>query len=390
MIPLMKNAFLEEGATRAALIDFLQKNEQLSMGKQCESFENAFAYFQGRSYAILFNSGASANIALLQACLNLGKLKRGAHVGFSAITWATNVMPIMQLQMLPVPVDCSGETINIMSGLLKDRLSQTTLDALFITNALGFTGDLPEIKNICEENNILLLEDNCESLGSELPEGRAGNFGLASTFSFYVAHHMSTIEGGMVCTDDEDLMIMLKLVRANGWDRNLSGEQQLMLRDRYDIKNDFEAKYTFYDLGYNLRPTEITGVLGNVQLSLLPESIKKREANYAAFAQVIERNRDFTGISSGHMSLISNFALPVLCKDSGTRERYISKFKEKNIEIRPVIAGNIQNQPFYKKYVNSSYSLSEADFIQDCGFYCGNCPDYTAEEIETICSALTQ
>ncbi|WP_371079300.1 DegT/DnrJ/EryC1/StrS family aminotransferase, partial [Salmonella enterica] len=150
----------------------------------------------------------------------------------------------------------------VMSSNLLERLEQTELNAFFITNVLGFTGDLDKIRDICNERNIILIEDNCESLGTQLPMGKAGNFSLASTFSFFVAHHMSTIEGGMICTDDDELAEMLKIVRANGWDRNLSSKQQLKWRKKYNIQSEFEAKYTFYDLGFNMRPTEITGFLG--------------------------------------------------------------------------------------------------------------------------------
>ncbi len=388
MIPLMKNAFLEESATREALASFLKEDAPLSMGKQCAAFESGFASFQGRKHAVLFNSGASANLALLQACINAGKLRRGANIGFSSVTWATNVMPIIQLQMLPVPLDCSQETLNVMSSNLEERLSDTPLDAVFITNALGFTGDLEVIRDLCNKKGILLLEDNCESLGTALPEGYAGNFGLASTFSFYIAHHMSTIEGGMVCTDDDDLSDMLRLVRANGWDRNLSPEAQARIRKEHEIKDDLEAKYSFYDLGFNLRPTEITGLLGNMQLNYLPSAIEKRALTYEKFAGIIANNPDLIPVKSAHLSVVSNFALPILCKTQEVKARYLDRFLQREIELRPIIAGNMQNQPFYKKYVTKRYPLPGADFIQQNGFYCGNCPDYTEGDLSAIFSAV--
>ena len=145
---------------------------------------------------------------------------------------------------------------------------------------LGFVGDLDKIKKVCEERDIILIEDNCESLGTQLPSGKAGNFGLGASFSFFVAHHMSTIEGGMVCTNDEEFAEMLRIVRANGWDRNLSASQQIKWRKKYNITSEFEAKYTFYDLAFNVRPTEITGFLGLFQLQFLDGNIKTREENY--------------------------------------------------------------------------------------------------------------
>src|SRR3989339_1649816 len=251
MIPLIKNTFLNEYETKKELADFILRTSHLSMGEKCAEFEKEFAKVQGRKHCILFNSGASSNLALLQALKNLGRLKEHDKVGFSALTWSTNVMPIIQLGMIPVPVDCQPDTLNSMAANLAETLKKVKLDAFFITNALGFAGDLAVIRELCKKNDIILIEDNCESLGTVLPEGRTGNFGVGSTFSFFVAHHMSTIEGGVACTDDDDLEEMLRIVRANGWDRNLGFARQRKLREKHAIKSEFEAKYTFYDLAYN-------------------------------------------------------------------------------------------------------------------------------------------
>ncbi|MCO5383623.1 MAG: DegT/DnrJ/EryC1/StrS family aminotransferase [Methanosarcina barkeri] len=230
MIPLMKNAFYNEKETKDALSKFILETPRLSMDQKCFEFEDKFARFQERKYAILFNSGGSANLALLQSLKNLRYLKNGDNVGFSALTWSTNVMPIIQLGLKPIPLDCELRTLNISSNTFEKRINSVELKVLFITNTLGFAGDLDKIREICGERKIILIEDNCESLGSELPTGKTGNFGLASTFSFYIAHHMSTIEGGMICTDDHELSQMLRIVRANGWDRNLQPDQQSLLR----------------------------------------------------------------------------------------------------------------------------------------------------------------
>lgn len=388
MISLISQAFSNELETKKKLSDFILGAQKLSMGPECEKFEKEFSNYQEREHSILFNSGGSANLALLQSLKNLGKLKDGDLIGFSAITFATNVMPIIQLGMKPVIIDCSPETINMMSENLLERITDKKLTALFVTNALGFTGDLVKIKDICKKNNIILLEDNCESLGSETENIKTGNFGLASTFSFFIAHHLSTIEGGMVCTDDDDLAQMLRIVRANGWDRNLSEEQQKDWREKYNIKNEFEAKYTFYDLAYNLRPTEITGFLGWNQLSFLRKNIKIREKNYLEIEIEIKKNNDFLIINHQHLSILSSFAIPIICKNEELREKYIKKFQAADIEIRPMISGNIQRQPFYKKYVKEISVLPGAEKIHNCGFYFGNNPDLTDADLNIIKSCL--
>src|SRR5712691_6376875 len=258
MIPLMKNAFLREQETKKALSEFIRSADKLSMGEQCRRFEEAFAAIQGRHYAVLVNSGSSANLLLLQSLKNTGRLKTGDRVGFSALTWSTNVMPIIQMGFEPVPVDCEHNTLNVSSRTLLDRLNEVDLRAFFVTNALGFVGDLGEIRRVCTERDIMLIEDNCEALGTELPEGKTGNFGVAASFSFFVAHHMSTIEGGMLVTDDPELATMFRMGRANGWDRNLAAAEQVRLRRDHGVTSELYAKYIFYDLAFNMRPTEIT------------------------------------------------------------------------------------------------------------------------------------
>lgn len=388
MIPLMKNAFLNEYETKKALAEFILQADRLSMDAECLKFERKFADYQGRKESILFNSGGSANLAMLQALKNLGQLKEGDRVGFSALTWSTNTMPIIQMGLIPVAIDCEISTLNVMSHNLETRLAQTDIQALFLTNVLGFTGDIDRIRTLCQERKIILLEDNCESLGTVLPCGKAGNFGLGASFSFFVAHHMSTIEGGMVCTDDQEFAEMLRIVRANGWDRNLTAQQQHKWRKKFNINSEFEAKYTFYDLGFNFRPTEITGFLGQYQMQFLDQNIKCREKNYLRLEKLILENDDLVALKHEHITTLSTFALPIVCKTPQLREQYLARFAGAGIEIRPMIAGNIQRQPFFKKYVADVFELPGTDFLHDNGFYCGNYPELSETDLETISGCL--
>ncbi|MBP9649163.1 MAG: DegT/DnrJ/EryC1/StrS family aminotransferase [Paludibacteraceae bacterium] len=386
-IPLMKNAFLREKETKQALSEFILNTNQFSMGQECEKFEHKFSRYQRRTYSLLFNSGGSANLALLQALKSLGRLKDGDKIGFSSLTWSTNVMPIIQMGFIPVPIDCEINTINVMSKNLIQRIKEVKLSAFFATNVLGYSGDLDIIKTLCADNDILFLEDNCESLGAEMPTDKVGNFSLASTFSFYVAHHMSTIEGGMLCTDDDELYQVLKMTRANGWDRNLTETQQTKLREPYNI-SPFNSKYSFFELGFNLRPTEITGFLGQHQMQYLEENIAIRNNNHRRFETVISQNDDLLLVKHDHMHQISPFGLVVLCKTPELREKYLTRFIAAEIEVRPVIAGNMQNQPFYSKYVEVMYDLPNTDFIHNNGFYCGNYPELSDADIDVICNCL--
>ena len=388
-VPLMRNAFLNEAETKQRLADFIRDAEMFSMGKECAKFEKKFAEWQGCKHALLFNSGGSANLALLQSLKSLGRLKEGDKVGFSSLTWSTNVMPIIQMGMVPVPVDVDKKTANVMSWNLLERLKDTNLQAFFATNVLGYAGDLAEIKKLCSERGIVFIEDNCEGLGGRIAGDRFGNFGVGSTFSFFVAHHMSTIEGGMFCTNDDELCRMMKITRANGWDRNVLPEEQERMRAPYKI-NPFFAKYSFYNLAFNFRPTEITGFLGQEQMQYLDENIKKRLANHAQFDAAICSNDDLIHIEWDHIDSISPFGLIVLCKTPELRDKYLKRFMDNEIEVRPVIAGNMQNQPFYKNYVKELYDLPNTDFYNNCGFYCGNYPEMTKEDVGLICSCLSK
>lgn len=385
MIPLIKSTFYKEKYTKKNLNRFIQSASQLSFGKECQKFEENFATYQGRKYCVFVNSGSSANLALIQALVNLGKLKKGDMVGFSALTWSTNVMPLIQLGLESVPIDIEIDSLNVSSATLQKVLDKHKLKVVFLTNLLGFCDDIAEIRRICENKKIILLEDNCEALGTIYRGEKLGNFGLVSTFSFYVGHHMSTIEGGAICTDDEELATMLRIVRAHGWDRNLDFSKQSEMRSKFKVNSTFYSRYTFYDLGYNLRPTEINGFIGNVQLNFIDETIKKRNKNFMKFAEKIYSHEDkYYPIKSDHIEFVSNFAFPVVCRSQQIRDELVKKC-EGVLEIRPVVGGDISRQPFFARYMKKYASGSRnAKLVHEQGLYFGNNPELTSGEIAKI------
>lgn len=393
MIKLIKSTFYKENPTKKALCKFITNSKQLSIGPQCYLFEKNFAKWQGRKYCVFFNSGSSANLAIIQALLNLNLLKKNSLTAFSAITWATNPMPLIQLGLQAIPIDVELDTLNLSNRKLLFFLNKYNIKMLFLTNLLGFCDDIDNIKKTCIKRGIILIEDNCESLGSVYKSKKLGNFGLASTYSFFVGHHMSTIEGGAVCTDNKEIATMLKLVRAHGWDRNLESDDQNKLRLQYGVDTTFYSKYTFYDLGYNLRPTEINGFLGNRQLKYLNEIISKRQSNFFKLARAINLRPDlYHPLKFNHMSLISNFAYPVICKSKKIRDLLIDQCKE-TIEIRPIVGGDMTHQPFYKKYMPQYEKMlgnSNANIIKEQGLYFGNNPEMTDKEINVIITIFTK
>ena len=374
----MKSTFLSEQETKDTLCSFIQKSEKLSMGDEVFKFEESFASWQGRSHSVMVNSGSSANLVVLQALMNLGRLSKGDRVGVSAVTWATNVMPVIQLGLVPILIDVNLETLNISS----EEVRKHDIRCLFITHLLGFHGDIEEIAEYCKSKDILLLEDTCESLGTICNGKKLGNFGLASTFSTFVGHHMSTIEGGLIATDDDELNKMIRMVRAHGWDRNVTQEQRSELRSKWDI-NDFYGPYTFYTLGYNVRPMDLQGLIGSIQLKHVDASNENRCRSFA---------RVYDAIDSKDLMIpnqyVPAFAIPIICSTKEIRDSYVKKCKEMGIETRPIVAGNMNRQPFFKEYMNET-PLPVADKIHTCGFYLPNHPDLTEEEIDYLTSVFT-
>ena len=391
MIPLIKSTFYNEKETKKALATFIVSADKLSIGAECKKFEVRFALYQARKHCLFVNSGSSANLALIQALLNLGRIKKGDRVGFSSLTWSTNVMPLIQLGLVPVPIDIELDTLNVSSTLFLSVLKKTSIKMLFITNLLGFCDDMEKIASICKKKGIKLSEDNCESLGTVYKGKKLGNWGLASTFSFYVGHHMSTVEGGAVVTDDNELMTMLHLVRAHGWDRNLTEDKQLFLRVKHNVNSTFYSRYTFYDLGYNLRTTEIQGFLGNNQLKHLKAIVSKRQRNFLQMAKKIYARTDlYYPLRFDHIDVVSNFAVPVICRSQKIRDALVSAC-DGVVEIRPIVGGDMTRQPFFGTYVKQKHTrIVNAQLVHEQGLYFGNNPDMTKKDMDTIIKLFTQ
>lgn len=391
MIPLVKSTFYREAEVRERLAEFVVRADKLSMGTECETFEHAFAAYQQRRHCIMVNSGSSANLALIQSLVNLERLRPGARVGFSALTWSTNVMPLLQLGLQPVPIDVELDTLNVSSGKLRAVLERTPLDALFLTDLLGWCADLEAVRDLCREREVLLLEDACEALGTVYRGERLGNFGVAGTFSFYVGHQFSTIEGGAVCTDDDELANMLRIVRAHGWDRNLDRTTQTRLRETHHVPSMFYSRYTFYHCGYNLRPTEIAGFLGNVGLPYLDEIVRRREANYQRLAApLFARDDRYLPLRSDHLDVFSNFAVPVLCRSPELLRALVAAC-DGRVEIRPIVGGDMTQQPFLSRrgVLAEHYELPNAGLAHAQGLYVGNRPDLEPAEIDEILRVFT-
>ena len=255
-----------------SLIDWLRTNPQLTKGKLTKEFEKKWSDWLGVKYSVFMNSGSSANLAMFYSLILSKKLKNKKII-VPAVSWVTTVSPVIQLGLEPIMCDCDTNNLGLDIDHLKKIIKKEKPSCLILVHVLGIPNNMTEIIELCKKHDIIILEDTCESVGSKFQEKKLGSFGLMSSFSFYYGHHMSTIEGGMVSTNDDEFYEILLSIRSHGWDRDLPETKKILLRKKYKV-DDFKALYTFYNPGFNLRSTDLQAFLGinlNVPSSSRPQ-----------------------------------------------------------------------------------------------------------------------
>jgi len=342
-----------------------------SMGKEVRSFEKRFAQYFGKKYAIMVNSGSSANLVMIAALFfrSDNPLRRGDEVIVPAVSWSTTYMPLQQYGLKLKFVDVDLETLNFDLQDLKNAVTETTRLILAV-NLLGNPNDFNEIRRIIGEKDIILLEDNCESMGAEYDGKMAGSFGLMGSFSSFFSHHISTMEGGIVVTDDEELYHIMLSIRAHGWTRNLPKSNKVT-----GIKsdNDFEESFKFVLPGYNLRPLELSGAIGQEQLRKLAGFVSQRRKNAEVFNNVVSNIEGIIVQKEIGKSSYFGFSLIIEDDSSNTRDQIIAKLNSKGIECRPIVGGNFVNNPvieYFDYSINSD--LTNARKVDNSGFFIGN------------------
>jgi CDP-6-deoxy-D-xylo-4-hexulose-3-dehydrase len=242
---------------------------------------------------------------------------------------------------------------------------------------------MDEIEKICNENNIILIEDSCESLGSKFNDKNLGSFGLMSTFSTYFGHHISTIEGGMVCTNDDKIANILKAIRSHGWDRDMDEEESKKLKKEHNV-DSFNDLYTFYYTGFNVRSTDLQAFLGIEQLKKIERIAEKRRENFNTYIDNLDESL-WKPIARKD-SYVSSFAFPVIHKK---RDKIVEELKNSSVENRPLLGGSLGKQPYWYKR-NGKTSLKNADLIHDYGMYLPNNHQMGVDEINTICNIINR
>lgn len=353
-----------------AAIQRVLDSGRFTMGENVARFQEAFARFVGAKNAVMVNSGSSANLLAVAAATlrKSGALEAGDEVIVPSLSWSTTYYPLHQYGMKLVFVDIDGETLNIDPRNLKGALSRRTR-ALFIPDILGNPAPWDELSAFAEKHDLVLLEDNCESLGARLQGRHAGTFGLMGTYSMFYSHHITTMEGGVITTDDEELHHILLSLRAHGWTRNLPKENRLVSRS----DDPFMEAFRFILPGYNLRPTELNGAIGLEQLEKLPALVAARRRNADHFRDRFADDSRFRLQREHGESSWFGFSMVLRDPKRLGRARVLEALRAANVEVRPVVSGNFLRQPVVKlldRRVVGRHPNSNR--VHDHGFFVGN------------------
>lgn len=346
------------------------KSDIFTMGKKVAEFEKDFAKFVGSKYAVMTSSGSTANLIATAALFYTknNKLKRGDEVIVPAVSWSTTYYPLHQYGLKLKFVDVDLHTLNYDLEALKNAISDKT-KMIMCVNLLGNPNDFDAIKAMICDKNIILLEDNCESMGAEYKGKQAGTFGIMGTFSTFYSHHMATMEGGFVVTDDEELYHILLCLRAHGWTRNLPKDNLVA------PKSDdwFSESFRFVLPGYNVRPVEMSGAIGIEQLKKLPNFLKHRRENAKLFQKYFANHPDFIVQQEIGSSSWFGFSLIIKPNSKLKRSDIIKLLEANNIEYRPIATGDFTQNEVIKYFDYEIFGeLKNAKYLQENGFFVGN------------------
>ena len=367
------------------VIVFLKKNPILTQSTNVKSFEKEWSKWLGVKYSVFVNSGSSANLLTMSV---LKEMFGTGEIIVPTLTWISDIASVIQNNFKPVFADINIENLCMNEKEIINKITPKT-KAVFLTHAQGFNGLTKNILKILKDKSIPLIEDVCESHGATYNKKKLGTYGLISNFSFYYAHHMSTIEGGMICTNNEKIYQMLRMFRSHGMVREASSKN---LRNKFEKKNiSLNPKFIFAYPAYNVRNTEIGAVIGRNQLKYLSKNISKRNINHRLFLKNIDPDKYITNFN---MHGSSNYAFNLILKKPKKNfvKKLMLKMDKYKIEYRRGSAGggNQLRQPYIKKMIPKNYHLNfpNTEHIHFFGFYLGNYPSLSKEKILKLCSIL--
>ncbi len=362
---------------------------RFTMGPEVAAFEREFSRAIGSTHSVMVNSGSSANLLIIAALRFHSKhqLSIGDEVVVPAVSWSTTFSPLYQHGLSLRFVDVDPDTLNIDLDAVKDAITDSTR-AVFAVNLLGNPNDFDRLKLILGKD-IILLEDNCESLGATFGGRQAGTFGLAGSYSTFFSHHISTMEGGVAVTDDEELYHIMLCLRAHGWTRDLPRKNQVMDTTGRD---PFQEAFRFALPGYNLRPLELSGAIGREQIAKLPMIVRERRANANRFRNLMAsfpelRIQQETGESSWF-----GFSMIIRENVNIERQELVNFLQRKGIECRPIVAGNFAKNKAVTRYLDHTIhgDLRHADHLDRQGLFVGNHHYLLDQQLELLGETLAE
>lgn len=377
----MRNNILREDLDN--VIEYLKQDDPiLTNGSKVREFEEKWSEWLGVKYSVFVNSGSSAN--LLSLMLLKEKFPNGGEVIVPPLTWISDIASVIYAGFKPIFCDIDIKTLGLNNDEVLNRLSEKTR-AVFITHAQGFNALSDELINVLKRKNIYLIEDVCESHGASHKNKKLGTFGWLSNFSFYYAHHMSTIEGGMICTNDENAYQNLRMFRSHGLMRECSSHA--MKQEIEDNYPELNPEFIFKHMGFNMRNTEIGGILGLSQLPRLSDNIKRRTENLHTFIEFLDSKKYQTEF---RIDGSSNYAFNLIVKDKDLSfvEKLMRTLKQERVEFRRGSAGggNQLRQPYLKNYVGKVdfEKFPVTEHVHFFGFYLGNYPSLKESDVKDL------
>jgi CDP-6-deoxy-D-xylo-4-hexulose-3-dehydrase len=360
-----------------------------SMGPRVAQFEREFAAYTGSRYCVMCNSGSSANL-LMVAALRFRKdkpLQAGDEIIVPAVSWSTTYHPLQQYGLKLKFVDVDRDTLNYDLDALQAAVGGATR-AIMVVNLLGNPNDFARIERIVGARDIVVIEDNCESLGARVGGKQAGTFGAMGSYSAFFSHHISTMEGGMVVTDDEELYHIMLSVRAHGWTRNLPKENRVTGTKSDDA---FVESFKFVLPGYNLRPLEMSGAIGSEQLKKLPAMVEDRRRNARKFLDVLKAYPQLRTQKEIGESSWFGFSMIVEPDAPFRRADVVRVFTKHGIDVRPIVAGNFAKNEVLRWFDYTVHgTLTNADDLDQNGLFIGNHHYALDEEFRTLRGALDE
>ena len=376
----MKQYKLAEGTIDSndyqVMIDFLKKRRTLTQSSNTKKFELKFSKYLGRKNSVFVNSGSSANLLIAQTLLE-GNFLKNKIVVLPAISWSTTVSPFLQLGYKIILCDCDPLNLGLDVEQLEKICKKFNPGLVVVVNVLGHSNNFKKINKIQKEYNFKLIEDNCESLGSKKNNRKLGSNGIASSHSFYIGHHISTIEGGIVSTNDKNFYNIALAIRSHGWARDVDKKFKKSLEKKFKI-DEFKSLYTFYYSGFNIRSTDFNAELGLNQLKRINQISIKRHKNFNFYKSLLN---NFWSQKSD-LTLTSSFGYATFVKNRLEVFRYL---KSKNIQSRPLISGSMSRQPFVKKKSLNRINLKNSEFADKYGLYLPNHTNLNFQDINFIC-----